>query len=117
MNCVHHLKYPPKCIVLNVNHNNNTLPGLECREIPIEPVKKTFKIGFPDKNGKLVQRTVTHYQHALTGAYAFTIHCSQGQTIEKAFIDIATPPTGGLGVREIYVALSRCRARQNICLI
>ncbi|KAJ6621872.1 hypothetical protein B0H10DRAFT_1670315, partial [Mycena sp. CBHHK59/15] len=43
----------------------------------------------------------------LTGAYAFTDYRSQGQTLPHVFVDIATPPSGGLSLFNLYVALSR----------
>ncbi|KAJ7777646.1 hypothetical protein DFH07DRAFT_731161 [Mycena maculata] len=46
-------------------------------------------------------------QFPLTGAYAFTDYCSQGQTLPFVFVDIVTPSTGGLSLFNLYVALSR----------
>ncbi|KAI6043798.1 hypothetical protein EDC04DRAFT_2946394 [Pisolithus marmoratus] len=43
----------------------------------------------------------------MTTAYAFTNYCSQGQTIPFIIMDIASPPTGGLNLFNLYVALSR----------
>ncbi|KAG1720148.1 uncharacterized protein EDB91DRAFT_1005431, partial [Suillus paluster] len=45
----------------------------------------------------------------LTPAYSFTDYRSQGQTINNAIIDIATPPTAGLTSFNVYVALSRAQ--------
>ncbi|KAG0695952.1 hypothetical protein DFH29DRAFT_813630 [Suillus ampliporus] len=39
-------------------------------------------------------------------AYSFTDYQSQGQTISNSIIDIATPPSGGLTLYNIYTALS-----------
>ncbi|KIM60952.1 hypothetical protein SCLCIDRAFT_123129 [Scleroderma citrinum Foug A] len=43
----------------------------------------------------------------MTAAYAFTDYRSQGQTIPAVIVDIVTPPTGGLSLFNLYVALSR----------
>ncbi|KAI5994164.1 hypothetical protein EDD15DRAFT_2107169, partial [Pisolithus albus] len=43
----------------------------------------------------------------MTAAYAFTDYRSQGQTLPSVLIDIATPPSGGLNLFNLYVALSR----------
>ncbi|KAE9409061.1 hypothetical protein BT96DRAFT_807313 [Gymnopus androsaceus JB14] len=43
----------------------------------------------------------------MTLAYAFTDHCSQGQTIVPIIVDIVTPPSATLNLFNIYVALSR----------
>ncbi|KAI6110444.1 hypothetical protein EDD16DRAFT_1486536, partial [Pisolithus croceorrhizus] len=37
----------------------------------------------------------------------FTDYCSQGQTISHVIMDIAQPPTGGLTLFNLYIALSR----------
>ncbi|KAI5984161.1 hypothetical protein EDD15DRAFT_2174792 [Pisolithus albus] len=43
----------------------------------------------------------------MTPAYAFTDYRSQGQTLPCVVVDIATPPSGGLNLFNVYVALSR----------
>ena len=48
---------------------------------------------------------------------AFTDYRSQGQTIQNAIIDIASPPTGTLTPFNIYVALSRSWGREGIHLL
>ncbi|KAI5989033.1 hypothetical protein EDD15DRAFT_2171871 [Pisolithus albus] len=53
----------------------------------------------------------------MTPAYAFTDYRSQGQTLTSVIINIATPPTGGLNLFNLYIALSRSRGRSHICLL
>ncbi|KAI6031186.1 hypothetical protein BKA83DRAFT_4044971, partial [Pisolithus microcarpus] len=36
---------------------------------------------------------------------AFTDYRSQGQTLQSVIVDIATPPSGGLNLFNLYVAL------------
>ncbi|KIN96341.1 hypothetical protein M404DRAFT_163469 [Pisolithus tinctorius Marx 270] len=43
----------------------------------------------------------------MTAVYAFTDYRVQGQAITCILVDIATPPTGGLNLFNLYVALSR----------
>ena len=50
-------------------------------------------------------------------AYAFTDYRSQGQTIPYVVVDIATPPTGGLSLFNLYVALSRSSGKETIRLL
>ncbi|KAG0703258.1 hypothetical protein DFH29DRAFT_803763 [Suillus ampliporus] len=45
-------------------------------------------------------------QFPITAAYAFANYRSQGQTIPYVLVDIATPPTRGLNLFNLYVALS-----------
>ncbi|KAF9789206.1 hypothetical protein BJ322DRAFT_989697, partial [Thelephora terrestris] len=43
----------------------------------------------------------------ITGAYSFTDYRAQGQMIPYVVVDIASPPTSGLSLFNLYVALSR----------
>ncbi|EIM82415.1 uncharacterized protein STEHIDRAFT_64972 [Stereum hirsutum FP-91666 SS1] len=43
----------------------------------------------------------------MSSAYAFTDYRAQGQTIPYVLIDIAQPPSNGLSLFNLYVALSR----------
>ncbi|KAJ7126688.1 hypothetical protein C8R44DRAFT_617471, partial [Mycena epipterygia] len=47
-------------------------------------------------------------------AWIYRIYRSQGQTIPYVLVDIATPPTGGLSLFNLYVALSRSSGRETI---
>ena len=53
----------------------------------------------------------------MTAAYAFTDYWSQGQTILAVLVDIATPPSGGLMLFNLYVALSRSSGRSTLRLL
>ena len=53
----------------------------------------------------------------MTPAYTFTDYRSQGQTILFIMADIATPPTGGLSLFNLYVALSRSSGKSTIRLL
>ncbi|KAI5984586.1 hypothetical protein EDC04DRAFT_2590838 [Pisolithus marmoratus] len=50
----------------------------------------------------------------ITAAYAFTDYCWQGQTISHVIMDIAKPPTGGLNLFNLYIALSRSSSHATI---
>jgi ATP-dependent exoDNAse (exonuclease V) alpha subunit len=67
--------------------------------------------------GKMVRRTVLRRQYLITAAYACTDYRSQGQTIVPVVMDIATPPTGGLSLFNLYVALSRSAGWSTIRLL
>ncbi|KAF8546656.1 hypothetical protein OG21DRAFT_1364943, partial [Imleria badia] len=51
----------------------------------------------------------------MTAAYAFTDYPgrSQGQTIPAVLVDIATLPSGGLSLFNLYVALSRSSGQND----
>ena len=67
--------------------------------------------------GKTIQRTVQRRQFSLTAAYAFIDYRSQGQTILYVLVDIASPPTGGLSLFNLYVALSHSSGRATIRIL
>ncbi|KAF9789431.1 hypothetical protein BJ322DRAFT_1177486, partial [Thelephora terrestris] len=53
----------------------------------------------------------------ITGAYAFTDYRAQGQTIPYVVVDIAAPPTSGLSLFNLYVALSHSSGQETIRLL
>ena len=53
----------------------------------------------------------------MTAAYAFTDYRSQGQTIPYVLVNIASPPTGGLSLFNLYIALSQSSGRSTIRLL
>ena len=82
------------------------LAGLDKQVIPVKPRTQTIQIKCEQKDGKVVTRTVKWRQFPMTTVYAFTDYRSQGQTIPYVLVDIATPPTGGLNLFNLYVTLS-----------
>lgn len=66
---------------------------------------------------RCTNRTVRRRQFPMTAAYAFTDYRSQGQTLPCAIVDIATPPSGGLNLFNLYLALSRSAGRSSIHLL
>ena len=111
------LKYLPSYLLVKLTRTRATrLEGLDDCIIPIEPVFTTYHIKV-SVGRRIVQRTVKRKQFPLTAAYAFTDYRSQGQTIPYVVVDIATPPTGGLSLFNLYVALSRSSGRDSIRLL
>ena len=73
---------------------------------------------YPEALVVLVKRT----QFPMTLTYAFTDYRSQGQTIPRVIVDIATPPgprnsINKLSLFNVYVALSRSSGRETIRLL
>ncbi|KAJ7142438.1 hypothetical protein C8R44DRAFT_725797 [Mycena epipterygia] len=109
------------------------LAGLDKHIIPIELAQTTYWVKFQLPDGTFTQCTIRRRQFAITAAYAFTDYRlvifvmkraqelrnyrSQGQTIPYVLVDIATPPTGGLSLFNLYVALSRSSGRETIRLL
>lgn len=111
------LAYPPSYILVKLDKTRVTqLEGLEPGIIPVEPALRTFMITV-QIDGKEVTRTVRRQQYPMTPACSFTDYRAQGQTIPYVLIDIATPPTGGLNLFNLYVALSRSSGRNTIRIL
>ena len=111
------LKHMPSYLLVKLSRTRATrLEGLDDYVLPVEPVLTNYRIKVP-VNGKMIQRTVQRKQFPLTAAYAFTDYRSQGQTIFYVLVDIASPPTGGLSLFNLYVALSRSSGRETIRLL
>jgi hypothetical protein len=112
------LKFPPKYILVRLERTRaERLPGLEENVIPLEisTVKHVVKI---EKGKTTYAKTITQKQYPITLGYAFTDYRSQGQTIEKVIVDIATPPGGRtLQLFNVYVALSRSAGQETIRLL
>ena len=107
------LKYLPECVLVKLSRTRAAaLPNLEEGVIPIKRVSTKTQIRVHGKS-----RTVTRTQFPITGAYAFTDYRAQGQTIPYVVVDIATPPTSGLSLFNLYVALSRSSGRDTIRLL
>ncbi len=111
------MKYLPSYLLVKLTRTRATkLEGLDDCVLPIEPGTTAYRIKIM-VGGKMVQRTVKRKQYPLTAAYGFTDYRSQGQTIPYVIVDIAIPPTGGLNLFNLYVALSRSSGRSTIRLL
>ncbi|CAK5266163.1 unnamed protein product [Mycena citricolor] len=113
-----HLKRLPAYILVRFERTRAAqLSGLPSGVLPIQPAKTTYLVKSWLSGGTSVNKTITRRQYPLTGAYAFTDYRSQGQTLKRVIVDIAMPPTGGLSLFNVYVALSRSSGRETIRLL
>ncbi|VDC07039.1 unnamed protein product [Peniophora sp. CBMAI 1063] len=116
------LQYMPRCILIQLDRTRvPPLPGLPPGVVPFVPARRSFQISINGRHGT-VHRTVHRSQFPMTLAYAFTDYRSQGQTIPRVIVDIATPPGPRTGLNKlslfnVYVALSRSSGRDTIRLL
>lgn len=112
------LKLMPLYILVKLCRTRTSqLPGLDPSVIPVVPTTKSYSIRYATREGVNVTRRVRRQQYPMTCAYAFTDYRSQGQTIPHVIVDIARPPSGGLNLFNLYVALSRSSGRDTIRLL
>ena len=111
--CVVELKHLPQCVLVKLNRTRAArLDSLDAGVIPIFPAKSSMQIVLARKT-----KTVTRFQYPITAAYCFTDYRSQGQTIPRVIVDIASPPTGKLLLFNLYVALSRSSGQETFRLL
>jgi ATP-dependent exoDNAse (exonuclease V) alpha subunit len=108
----------PRCVLVKLARTRaSQLDGLDEGVIPVEPMMCKMKVPMTDKTGRTWECLVIRRQFPITSAYAFTDYRSQGQTICPVMVDPATPPSGGLSLFNLYVALSRSTCRSMIRLL
>jgi len=85
------------------------------REYKVNKEKwENFEYHYDEENGKIEEKVVgTFDQFPVRLAWALTIHKSQGQTFDRAIIDLSN---GAFAHGQTYVALSRCRRTEGIIL-
>ena len=112
------LKHLPAYILVKLSRTRATkLDSLEDCIIPVQSTATNYRIKITTNDGKTLQRTVRRAQFPITAAYTFTDYWSQGQTIPYVLVDIAPPPTGGLNLFNLSVALSRSSGQDSIRLL
>lgn len=116
------LRYPPALVLFRPDipsslRFSTVEESIEPGVVPLTPSKISFYLDSSDDSEHRVR--ITRHQYALTPAYAFTDYKSQGQTLARVIVDLASPPDKGspLTALSVYVALSRVSSRDNIRIL
>ena len=110
---VQDIKYLPSYILVHLHWTKiKPVHGLPPQVVPITSLTKMFNIQIGGKS-----MTVSQTQLPITPAYTFTDYWAQGQTISPVIVDIGKPPSGGLTLFNIYVALSWAKGWSSIRLL
>ena len=110
----HHLKEHPDYIIVELNDISlKPLDGLPPNHVPFEPIKKSFSVHMP---GKQKAKSVNRTHFPLVPRFSCTAHKSQGQTLDKAIVDLV-PIRKGIGIEFSYVPLSRVRRLEDLTIL
>ena len=100
------------CIVHIPTARTDPMPHLNPFEFPIMP--SAVPVRFSSKHGKSSQTlSFSRFQVPLIPAFAMTAHKSQGQTIDKAIVDLAACH----GTEAPYVMVSRVRRLDDLLIL
>ncbi|KIO04550.1 hypothetical protein M404DRAFT_142538 [Pisolithus tinctorius Marx 270] len=109
------LTHPPPYVLVKLDCTRmSKLPELNQAMIPIEPLEKNIQIKCNGPDSHMVTHLFKCCQYLMITTYAFMDYQAQGQTIPCILVDITTPPTGGLNLFNLYVALSRISRQDTI---
>ena len=114
---VHHLKHFPDYIICELDKiKMRPLDGLKPNHVPIFTEKGNFPVRVKGKKDSV---SVNRTQFPLVPRFSCTSHKSQGQTLDKAIVDLVPQPglKGGIEINFAYVPLSRVRTSQNLTIL
>ncbi|KAG2739422.1 hypothetical protein P692DRAFT_20675553, partial [Suillus brevipes Sb2] len=106
--CSHGFTYAT-CVLVHFPHSKVQLTGLPLGVFPILPSTWTFTT-LLDCNRSQKKIRVTRHQIPIQPGFAVTGHSSQGKTLPKVIVNLHE---GGFAA---YVAVSRARTREGLCL-
>ena len=113
----HHLKHPPDYIIFELQVINvKPLDGLPPNHVLIFLKAESFQVSMPETKKNV---NVNRRHFPLVPRFSCTAHKSQGQTLQKAIVDLVprNGKTKGLGIEFAYVPLSRVRSLQDVMIL
>ena len=113
----HQLKHPPDYIIVELDGiNMRPLDGLPPNHVPIMLKSESFQVSIP---GKKKSVNVNRRHFPIVPRFSCTAHKSQGQTLQKAIVDLVprTKNIKGVGTEFSYVPLSRVRRLEDLTIL
>lgn len=108
------LKRPPKYVIVElISRRPGAYDNLPTNHVPVYPVKLACVHSIWRRDGSKIERTFQRFQLPLTPAFAFTDYKCQGQTLQKAIVDLAE----GVSSTGMYVMLSRVRKLDDLLIL
>jgi hypothetical protein len=115
------LTYPPLYLVVSVDDNGDkeqrlpNLKGMDPREMPINLVRKSFKLKYP---GVVDSVSVSRQAFPVTSARCITIHAAQGRTEPRVIADLCEPARmDNTGAMLFYTLVSRVRSLSSLAFL
>ena len=111
---IHSLEHMPEYIIVELDDISvEPLDGLPPNCIPIEPMDSSFQVEMPGKQKKV---SISRSHFPLVPRLSCTAHKSQGQTLDKAIVDLV-PEFTPSGIEFAYVPLSRVRTLDDLTIL
>ena len=111
---VHHLKHTPDYVIVEFDDITMTpLDGLLPNHLSIFPENGSFQVRVKGKKDKI---TVSRTHFPLVPRFSCTSHKSQGQTLDKAIVDLV-PLKEIVDINFAYVPLSRVRTLKDLTIL
>jgi ATP-dependent exoDNAse (exonuclease V) alpha subunit len=83
---------------------------LHPHRVLLSTVSRTIRFKLPDSDSVY---SASRHQLPLIPAFAFTSHNSQGRSLEKACIDLASC----VSIQSAYIMVSRLKSRKGLCIL
>jgi ATP-dependent DNA helicase PIF1 len=97
---------------VRVARSGSFAPDLDNDVVPVLPERTTFEVKIMTNAG-LQKRTVTRLQLPLVPAYSYTDYKSQGRSLDKAIVDLASARS----LQGVYVMLSRVKSIEGLGIL
>lgn len=102
-----------KCAYVHVKDSGLHLDGLPPDVVPIYPSSKSYTYRTGGKGKAATHVSISRLQLPLVPAYAYTDYKSQGRSLDRAIVDIASCRR----LQSLYVMLSRVRTLDGLALL
>lgn len=99
-------------VYVRVKKSGSFAHDLDVDVVPVFPERKSFEVKILTAAG-VQKRNVSRIQLPLIPAYAYTDYKSQGRSLEKAVVDLASARS----LQGVYVMLSRVRSIQGLIIL
>ena len=102
----------PSVVYVRVKGSGSFASDLDSDIVPILPERVSFDFRFMSSVG-IEKRTISRFQLPLVPAYSYTDYKSQGRSLDRAIVDLASART----LQGVYVMLSRVKKLGGLAIL